>query len=369
MEYANINEIRHISIDHTSNCNLKCPQCARTNNEILPIDELTLGDYKTFIEPIAGNLERILYCGNYGDPIVSNTFIPALTWLYNESGFKGHVHLVTNGSARDTVWWTNLAKLMGSKGSVAFSIDGLEDTNYLYRVDSNFKKIIENASAFINAGGYAEWEFLVFKHNEHQVDQVIELAKQMGFYNITIKQTNRFVSEKNLNNNSIKVDNKKGEYVIEMAEKHKGTGETQYKSIIDKHKDWKNYINNTHITCKTKAYNSIFIDYEAKVWACTWAAGGVYYDDPKDQQYIDARKILDIYGWNFNSLRHHSLADVLSHEYYANKICDSWKGTMDDHIPKLEVCGKICGSELEYSSGWTAGRSDSNKNNQKIKLK
>ena len=55
-----------------------------------------------------------------------------------------------------------------------------------------FNKVIENAKSYIDAGGRAQWNFIVFKHNEHQVEEAKELSKQLGFYNILIRNTGRF---------------------------------------------------------------------------------------------------------------------------------------------------------------------------------
>ena len=65
----------------------------------------------------------------------------------------------------------NLASIMRKPDKVIFAIDGLEDTNHLYRVNTNFNKIMENAKAFINAGGIARWDFIAFAHNEHQIEE------------------------------------------------------------------------------------------------------------------------------------------------------------------------------------------------------
>ena len=54
----------------------------------------------------------------------------------------------------------------GPRGRVVFAIDGLQDTLGTYRRNVSFDKVIANASAFIAAGGRAEWDFLVFEHNE-----------------------------------------------------------------------------------------------------------------------------------------------------------------------------------------------------------
>ena len=52
MSYLDIDEITGLHIEHTSKCNLLCPQCARVGsdgkkNPILPLNELTIEDYKT----------------------------------------------------------------------------------------------------------------------------------------------------------------------------------------------------------------------------------------------------------------------------------------------------------------------------------
>ena len=48
----------------------------------------------------------------------------------------------TNGSAREQNWWKELAKY---RVIVTFGIDGLEDTHHLYRISTDFNKIIDNA--------------------------------------------------------------------------------------------------------------------------------------------------------------------------------------------------------------------------------
>ena len=57
---------------------------------------------------------------------------------------------------------------------------------------------MENAKAFIGAGGSATWQFIVFPWNKHQVDEVRELANEMGF-EIVIIRNNRDSFLDNLN--------------------------------------------------------------------------------------------------------------------------------------------------------------------------
>jgi MoaA/NifB/PqqE/SkfB family radical SAM enzyme len=95
----------------------------------------------------------------------------------------------TNGSARSWQFWKGLAAI---NVQVRFGIDGLIDTHSLYRVGTDFVKIIDNAKLFINAGGYAIWDMLVFEHNTFQVDICRDLSGELGFKEFITKNTSRF---------------------------------------------------------------------------------------------------------------------------------------------------------------------------------
>ena len=75
---------------------------------------------------------------------------------------------------------------------VHFGIDGLEDTNHLYRVNVKWKKVMENVKAFVENGGNAIWDYIVFRHNEHQVEQAREFSNKIGFKKFLVKKTGRF---------------------------------------------------------------------------------------------------------------------------------------------------------------------------------
>ena len=87
--------------------------------------------------------------------------------------------MMTNGGARKPDYWRSLAETAGDKMHVVFGIDGLADTNHLYRRHVQWDKLIENAQAFIGAGGKAKWQFIKFPWNKHQVEQAKELSKQI----------------------------------------------------------------------------------------------------------------------------------------------------------------------------------------------
>ncbi|MFC1814481.1 hypothetical protein ACFL0M_00780 [Thermodesulfobacteriota bacterium] len=102
----------------------------------------------------------------------------------------------TNGSMRNPAWWKKLGELFaGTESWFEFHIDGLKDTNHLYRIGANWDKIMANAAAFISGGGSADWHYVLFKHNQHQIEEAHEIARQMGFNSFILIETSRFPAD------------------------------------------------------------------------------------------------------------------------------------------------------------------------------
>jgi len=75
-----------------------------------------------------------------------------------------------------------------------FTLDGLEDTHKRHR-QTDFKTVLRNMSAFINAGGSAIWQYIMFDYNEHQVEEAYELARSIGVSDFLVMSTNYCDSE------------------------------------------------------------------------------------------------------------------------------------------------------------------------------
>ncbi len=368
MPFLKLQEVEYVQIDHTSKCNLICPQCSRVSNgqrlKSLPLIELNVDDYKKiFNELDLSKINNVVLCGNYGDVIASKSILDCLRWL-RESGYKNHITVITNGAARSHNFWKKLAQIIGTHGRVVFSIDGLEDTNSIYRVGAKWNKVISNVKTFIKYGGRARWDFIVFKHNEHQVDEVIKLAKSLGFEGLFIKKTTRFVGDDHFKGKTNKrfldfLTKKNTVQRIEPPSKdeYRAKSTLNFEKLIETHGSWLNYVNKTPIDCIWKSKNQLFVDFEAKVWPCCWVADGTNQPDYDDDQIKQIKSIVNHYGNTFNSLRHFTLKEILEHEWFHHKLEESWNGTVQSSpIPKLRVCGRTCGETYEYSSA-----SDSNR--------
>ena len=74
---------------------------------------------------------------------------------------------------------------------VWFGIDGLEDTNHIYRRKVDWDRLQKHFRAYIKAGGDAGWQFIVFPWNEHQIEEARQRSLDEGFSTFALVQTVR----------------------------------------------------------------------------------------------------------------------------------------------------------------------------------
>jgi organic radical activating enzyme len=178
-----IDDVKWVHVEASSKCNAWCPACSRNNSGFglvpgLVEQDLTPARMEEIVSSLP-NLYGIQLCGNFGDPLAS-AYIDQLIEISKRSAKKIQIH--TNGSLRSTAWWAELAKKLADiDHEVWFGIDGLAGVHEIYRQGTSFKKIINNAQAFIDHNGQAVWQFIPYKHNEHQVKACIKMSQQMRF--------------------------------------------------------------------------------------------------------------------------------------------------------------------------------------------
>lgn len=352
-EYDNIREV-HLEI--TDKCNASCPMCARNKNggavnQHLPLTEITLSDCKK-IFPISfiKQLNKMFMCGNYGDPIIAAETLECYEY-FRQNNNNIELGMNTNGSARTPEWWIKLAKVIGNKGYVIFSLDGLEDTNHIYRRGTHWLKIMENVQAFISAGGIARWDFIIFKHNEHQIDEAQKLSNKLGFQEFRTKKTGRFFSDNKLKGKERHaVYNKNGtvEYYLEKpinVNWHNNSLQKE-KSLIEKFGNMKEYLNQTPIDCKVIKGKSVYVSAEGLVFPCCWTANQLYTWMEKETQIV---KLLNSFGGTENiNAKNFSIREIVEGEFF-EKIQDSWLINTIEH-GKLKVCAKTCGIDFDQFS-------------------
>ena len=168
-------KVTHLHIEASSFCNARCPGCPR-NAYGYPLE----GFYKKAHfkpEKLREILDKfpqaqsILYCGNHGDPMMN----PDIVELCDVGK---SISVATNGGIGQLEDYELLAK---NGVHITFGIDGLENTNHLYRQGVKWDNLMKRVKAFITAGGQATWQFIKFQHNMDQVDQAKSLSEEMGF--------------------------------------------------------------------------------------------------------------------------------------------------------------------------------------------
>ena len=343
----NYSQISHVHFEPTQRCQAACPMCDRTNNSHIKNAEISINQFKQIINSdFVKQLRSFLMCGNHGDPMIAKDTLEMYKWLrYNNE--KLHLQMTTNGGGRSDDWWKSLAEIFGEHGKVSFSVDGLEDTNHLYRVNVDWKRVENSMDVFTQAGGKGVWVFLIFEHNEHQVEEAERMAKLFGLEFVRKKSGRWVQSYKNK-----KVDKKitiKGKEIKPPTEpKHQNKSVNRYDKLIKSHGTFQEYLDKTKIKCKSIDTKEIYISAEGLVTPCCWTAGNLYkvYEKIGQNQiwsYIDDVK-------NINVL-YKPLNEIIEGNFF-KKIEQSWNLSSCTQ-GKSKVCAEKCGTGVDaFGDQW-----------------
>ena len=177
-----------LEIELTTKCTLGCPACPRNSPDHgeHTKENWDVGHMDTALAKSLANdpTDRdYLFVGCYGDPIYHPDFIDIVRY-YIERNRTLTIH--TNGSFKKQKWWDELASLNWShKQQFNFSVDGLEETNHLYRIRANWKSIMMGMKTMgalpLDRKPILDWKYLVFPYNEYQVEDARKLANSLGF--------------------------------------------------------------------------------------------------------------------------------------------------------------------------------------------
>ena len=182
-------------IETTSKCTLECPLCDRTWFEKKfkkrLLHEIDVDTIVNFV----GKNNNLNLCGNNGDPIYHSRFLE-LCMKFKKN--NNSLAIETNGSAKTQNWWRQVAEVLDEKDSITFAIDGLEDTNHLYRKNAKWDSIMTAVETVKGKKFKTIWKFIVFKHNQHQIKEAEQKSKELGFDKFKIIHSHRWGDRQDL---------------------------------------------------------------------------------------------------------------------------------------------------------------------------
>lgn len=343
--YSSVNVIQ---IEHSSMCNAACPQClrewwdgdySRINQTYLPIEF-----YENNIpRHVYEQLQKINFCGTVGDPCTAPNFIEVCRYIKTN---YPHIELViaTNGGMRNADWWKELAEVLLSNDVVIFGIDGLEDTNYIYRVNVRWSKLMDNVNAFINAGGVAWWQFIVFEHNENQIEQATQMSKELGFKNFYTIYNNRFLVEE-MFGRATSIGGNGQPLRPPATEDNVSPLLRRDKPVTPSKDEWLASAEQTCIKCQAQQTFEAYIDAEGHLLPCCYLAGAKFTRKADDVDgYYD---LWTTHGSDKINLNYVDWDSILTGSFY-QMLVESWEKTFA--TGRLLVCSGVCGNkEVQFS--------------------
>jgi len=260
-------DITSIHCEISSRCNASCPDCLRNYRGVDVIDtypqcDMSLDDFKKIFP--AEFLQQLIHFsinGNLGDFVTARDGLEIAQYIV-ESNPKLCLEISTNASARPKIW-----EPLGKLGiTVYFRLDGLADTHSLYRLNTNFDFVLDNAKKFIAAGGKAVWAMIKFDHNEHQIEECRQMARDLGFDRFDLVDAGRntmpvFTADRRL---SHVIGDYRGSTDFDELFKNYKYYEIEPDSAIKHEK------NDRKIDCYTKRMQEVYVASNGEVYPCCW---------------------------------------------------------------------------------------------------
>jgi len=290
-------DITCVNIELTTRCTARCPLCTRVLMNLKEIIDLKLDTIKKI--PFE-TYKVVVLSGSLGEPTSYPQFDELIDYL-RKTNNNLQIRLTTNGFTHNEQWWYNLAKYFSKidSGYVIFALDGMEDTHSLYRVGTDFKQVVKNIKAFNDGRGISLIQTILFKHNEHQLNDLKKLSMKIGCRKIYYRPSKEYND------------------VFERPTKIKI--KTQGDFAFERKK----------IDCLMIDRNEFFLNVDGILCSC-------YLLSSKRHHYKDESKdFIDLFEKNipFLDLNNNSYNDVIENEFYDYVF---------ENINKLNSCANVC---------------------------
>ena len=179
-----------VSIEPTTSCNLRCPECPSGLRQFSRnTGMLTFDLYKKIVNEI-GN--RLMYMILYfqGEPYLNPSFFDIVKDAKKRRIYTAtstNAHFLNDENARKTV--------ESGLDRIIVSLDGIGQETYAsYRVGGRYQRVLDGIENLVkwkkelnSKTPHIILQFIVFRTNEHQVDEVKALSKKLGVDELQLK--------------------------------------------------------------------------------------------------------------------------------------------------------------------------------------
>lgn len=179
-----------ISIEPTTACNLRCPECpSGLRSFTRPTGNLKADFFRQTIDGLYRDLTYLIFYFQ-GEPYINPRFLEMVRYaadkgLYTITSTNGH--FLDDGNARKTIE-SGLDRLI-------ISVDGATQEVYeQYRVGGKLETVLEGArnvvrwkKALRSATPHIVFQFLVVRPNEHQTEAIRQLGREAGVDEVRFK--------------------------------------------------------------------------------------------------------------------------------------------------------------------------------------
>ncbi len=179
----------HIQVEPTNICNLRCPLC-HVVTDTKPRGYLTLDNFRKLMDE-TGDYLLFLHFWGWGEPFINKDFFSMIRYA-KDKGIK--IITSTNGHFFEDE--QNIDRLIDSGLDVLiFALDAVDKETYeKYRREGDFERVLKGLRSLVNRrkerGAILpriNLRMLVTRENEHQVESMKKLAKDIGVDIFTLK--------------------------------------------------------------------------------------------------------------------------------------------------------------------------------------
>ncbi len=289
-----------ISIEPTTACNLRCPECPSGLRAFSrDTGNLKRPNFEKWINQVSDQLIYLIFYFQ-GEPYINPNFLDMVAYANKKSIYtitSTNGHFLNEENCRKTVH--------SGLDRIIISIDGLTQETYeSYRKEGKLANVIEGARNLVrirkelkSKTPYIIFQFLVVRHNEHEIDQLYQLADEVGVDEVKLKSAQVY-------------DYKHGNPLIPLNEKY-----ARYK----KNKDGTYSVKHKIVNHCWKLWHSCVITWDGSVVPCCF---------DKDAKY------------KFGELKQRSFKDI-----WRNKKYNTFRKTIikgREHIDICQNCSEGC---------------------------